>query len=229
MKNLNGLPAEASRQRSSLKDQAVATLRGYIISGEIRPGTQLVERDIAELLNISRGPTREALLELENQGLVLNARNRRHVIEPSEAELANMFEVRTPLERRAAERAAENTNETNATALLARLAQMEEAVEQRDRSAFVIADLSLHQTIWQQSGNPYLEKVLNALSGPIFMAIVNGSFQGFDWNQTIELHRNLVEGINNGEVSTSGHVATSNMEDAQIRNKAVSAAADDVT
>lgn len=222
MTGLSGLPADASLQRSSLKDQAVATLRGYIISGEIAPGTQLVERDIAELLNISRGPTREALLELENQGLVNNHRNRRHVIEPSEQELANMFEVRTPLERRAAERAAENTNESNAAALLDRLATMEEAVSKRDRSAFVVADLSLHQLIWRQSGNAYLEKVLNAMSGPIFMAIVNGSFQGFDWNQTIELHRNLVEGINSGEAPAAGRVANKNMEDAQARNRELS-------
>lgn len=222
MNALHGLPADASLQRLSLKDQAVATLRAYIISGEIAPGTQLVERDIAELLDISRGPTREALLDLENQGLVANTRNRRHVIEPSEDELSNMFEVRTPLERRAAERAAENTNPTNAAALVARLSLMEDAVAERDRSAFVVADLSLHQEIWRQSGNEYLEKVLNAMSGPIFMAIVNGSFQGFDWNQTIELHRNLVESINSGDVTEAGGVATSNMEDATERNRKVS-------
>ena len=57
----NGTPP----QRSSLKDQAVSTLRQYIIAGDIPPGTQLVERDVAQLLNISRGPTREALLEIE--------------------------------------------------------------------------------------------------------------------------------------------------------------------
>lgn len=223
MSGLAGLRSNASLQRSSLKDQAVSTLRTYIITGEIAPGTQLVERDIADLLNISRGPTREALFELESQGLVINERNRRHVIEPSEEDLTNMFEVRAPLERRAAERAAEKTNEANARALLDRLAAMEEAVERRDRAAFVVADLNLHQLIWRQSGNSYLERVLTAMSGPIFMAIVNGSFQGFDWNQTIELHRTLVETINRGDGPDAGRVANKNMEDAQARNREVSA------
>jgi|GEM_PF-2882703 len=221
--SLRNLPTNTSLQRSSLKDQAVSTLRQHIISGEISPGTQLVERDIAEILNISRGPTREALIELENQGLVINERNRRHVINPSEPEVIAMFEVRSLLEKRAAERAAENTNLANQRALRAKLNIMEEAVLAQDRTAFVLADLELHQLIWHQSGNAYLDSVLNTMSGPIFVAIVNGTFQGFDWDETVELHRNLVDSINSGDVELAGRLANSNMEDALSRNRIYSA------
>ena len=221
--SLKNLPTNTSLQRSSLKDQAVSTLRQHIISGEISPGTQLVERDIAEILNISRGPTREALIELENQGLVINERNRRHVINPSEQEVIAMFEVRSLLEKRAAERAAENTNLANQRALRAKLNIMEEAVLAQDRTAFVLADLELHQLIWHQSGNTYLDTVLNTMSGPIFVAIVNGTFQGFNWDETVELHRNLVDSINNGDVELAGRLANNNMEDALSRNRIYSA------
>ena len=222
MNSLRELTNNTPLQRSSLKDQAVSTLRQYIIAGDIPPGTQLVERDVAQLLNISRGPTREALLELENQGLVINSRNRRHVIEPSEQEVIDMFEVRSPLEKRAAERAAENSNSANQNALRAQLSKMEKAVEKQDRATFVLADLELHQMIWRQSGNVHLENVLNKMSGPIFVAIVNGSFQGFDWDETVELHRNLVESINKGDVALAGRLANKNMEDALARNRAFS-------
>lgn len=222
MNSLENLQNDISLQRSSLKDLAVSTLRKYIIGGEIAPGTQLVERDVAKLLNISRGPTREALIELESQGLVINARNRRHVIDPSDQEVINMFEVRSPLEKRAAERAAKNTNPANQEALRAKLSQMEKAVKEQDRAAFVLADLELHQLIWHQSGNIYLENVLNTMSGPIFVAIVNGTFQGFDWDETVQLHRNLVESINNGDVELAGRLANSNMEDALARNRILS-------
>ena len=218
-KSLQNLPDTTPLQRSSLKDQAVSTLRKYIIAGEIAQGTQLVERDVAKLLNISRGPTREALIELENQGLVSNIRNRRHVIEPSEQEVIDMFEVRSLLEKRAAERAAANTNPEHQKALLTSLTRMEEAVEQQDRTAFVMADLELHQLIWEQSRNVYLQNVLNTMSGPIFVAIVNGAFQGFDWDETVTLHRNLVEGINSGNVELAGRLANNNMEDALERNR----------
>lgn len=215
----SNLPNSTPLQRSSLKDQAVSTLRKFIIAGEIAPGTQLVERDVAQLLNISRGPTREALIELENQGLVSNVRNRRHVIQPSEQEVIDMFEVRSLLEKRAAERAAANTNPANQNALFVKLNKMEEAVEQQDRTAFVMADLELHQLIWEQSGNVYLQNVLNTMSGPIFVAIVNGAFQGFDWDETVKLHRNLVESINSGNIELAGRLANNNMEDALERNR----------
>ncbi len=220
--SLQNLPTASPLLRSSLKDQAVATLRRYIISGDISPGTLLIERDVAKLLNISRGPTREALIELEMQGLLINANNRRRVIDPTEEEVINMFEVRSPLEKRAAERAAENSNPANREALRARLSKMKEAVKEQDRTAFVVADLELHQMIWHQSGNVYLENVLNTMSGPIFVAIVNGSFQGFDWDETFDLHRNLVESINNGDAALAGHLANKNMEDALARNRALS-------
>lgn len=219
---LENLTNNTPLQRSSLKDQAVSTLRQYIIAGEIPPGTQLVERDVAQLLNISRGPTREALIELENQGLVVNARNRRHVIEPSEQEVIDMFEIRSLLEKRAAERAAGNTNAANQDALRAKLTKMEAAVREQDRTAFVVADLELHQTIWRQSGNTYLESALNTLSGPIFVSIANGSFQGFDWDETVRLHRDLVESINSGDVTLAGRLVNRNMEDALARNRIVS-------
>lgn len=222
MQEIDSLPGGEPLQRSSLKDQAVTLLRTLIITGEIAPGTQLVERDVADRLGISRAPTREALFELESQGLVINQRGRRRVIEPTAVELAQMFDVRSPLEERAARRAAELTNATNRAQLLERLAEMRAAVSTRDRSTFVIADLQLHQTIWRQSANTYLERVLNHMSGPIFLAIVNGSFQGFDWDETYELHRALVEAINDGTIDPAGEVAARNMQNAVERNASLS-------
>lgn len=217
--SFNNLPSATPLQRSSLKDQAVSILRKYIIGGDIPSGTQLVERDVAQLLNISRGPTREALIELENQGLVINSRNRRRVIEPSEQEVINMFEVRSLLEKRAAERAAENTNSANQNALYTQLSKMEASIKEQDRTAFVLADLELHQLIWHQSDNTHLENVLNTMSGPIFVAIVNGTFQGFDWNKTVKLHHDLIKSINDGDVALAGQLANRHMEDALARNR----------
>lgn len=214
--SLEGLPA-AALQRVSLMDQAVAMLRSHIIAGDIAPGTVLVERDVAAMLGISRAPTREALLKLESTGLVVNSRNRRRVIEPTERELAEMFEVRAPLELLASERAAVNTNPRNAEALAGCLRDMEAAVQSSDREAFIFADFRFHEVIWEQSGNSYLENALNAISGPIFMAIVNGTVSDGDWNQIIVSHREIVESINSGDPSRAATVARASL--AEQRHK----------
>ncbi len=209
MANLDDLP-QAGLRRVSLMDQAVARLRSHIIAGDIAPGTQLVERDVAAILGISRAPTREALLKLESTGLVVNSRNRRRVIDPSEQELAEMFEVRAPLELLASERAARNTNPANAAALSDCLAEMEDAVKSSNREGFIFADFRFHELIWEQSGNQYLENALNAISGPIFMAIVNGTVSDPDWNNTIVTHRAVVESINSGDPARAAAVARVN-------------------
>ncbi|MGV8895204.1 MAG: GntR family transcriptional regulator [Rhodoglobus sp.] len=219
MTDIKSLGTGVGLQRENLKDKAVEKLRGHVISGIITPGTALVERDIAELLGISRGPTREALLELEMQGLVENVRGRRKVISPSTMDIVEMFEVRTPLEARAAERAALKVTPDGETALRQTLEVMQHALERRDRSAFVLADLALHEEIWRQSANAYLEKVLRDLSGPIFLAIVNGSFETFNWEETYELHRALIDSIASGDATAAGLVACRNMDDAIHRNE----------
>ncbi len=221
MNDLQALSTGLGLQRDNLKDQAVRKLRSHIISGVITPGTQLVERDLAELLGISRGPTREALLELETQGLVENLRGRRRVIEPSTMDLVAMFEVRAPLETRAAERAAVNASPAGVIRINAALEAMKQALDTRDRAAFVLADLAVHEAIWHEAGNIYLERVLRNLSGPIFLAIINGSFEMFDWVATFDLHRGLVESISQGDGVSAGQMACRNMDDAVIKNESI--------
>ena len=220
MNDLKILSGGLGLHRDNLKDQAVRKLRSHIISGVIRPGTQLVERDLAELLGISRGPTREALLELETQGLVENLRGRRRVIEPSTTDLVAMLAVRSPLETRAAELAARGISPAGVARLTEALEAMKRGFETRDRGGFVLADVAIHEAIWHESGNVYLEKALRDLSGPIFLAIVHGSLGEFDWAETLELHRGLVESITGGDEITAGQMACRNMDDAVERNAA---------
>ncbi|GAA3639422.1 GntR family transcriptional regulator [Microbacterium awajiense] len=210
---------DTTLQRSNLKDLAVQKLRAHVISGTIPPGTALVERDVAELLGISRGPVREALLEMEIQGLVENVRGRRKVIQPSSMDIVAMLEVRAPLEVHAATRAACNGDAAHDAAISRHLEAMHVAIRERDRGAFVLADLALHESIWNLSSNPYLVKTLHNLSGPIFLAIVNGSFDAFDWEETYELHRGLVERIQAGDATSAAAMAQQNMSDSIHRNE----------
>ncbi len=98
-------------ERTLLKSQVADLLRSQIINGHIPPGTPLVERGLAEALRISRVPVRDALLELEKEGLVVcTATNRRSVIRLSKRDIHELYEVRLQLEVLAVEQAARNTS-----------------------------------------------------------------------------------------------------------------------
>jgi len=187
--------------RNSLKEQSTRLLRSQIISGRIPQGTKLAERDLADLLGISRMPARDALMALENEGLVVSKSNGRYVIELEEVDIRHLFQVRLVLERLAVGEAAKNNSPAHCAALEANLAQMSGAIERNDRDAYVQSDLEAHQLIWQQADNPYLLNMLNSITGPIFLFISSHTEFQRNWHETLQLHRELTDAICAGAVA----------------------------
>src|SRR3954469_24917005 len=84
--------------KTSLREKALDQLRNAVTSGEIAPGTRLVETELSGALGISRGTLREALRQLQQEGLVeAGERCRLTVRTLADAEILEMFEVRAPL------------------------------------------------------------------------------------------------------------------------------------
>lgn len=185
--------------RTSLKNQSTDLLRSQIISGRIPQGTRLVEQELADLLGISRMPARDALINLEHEGLVVNKPNGRYVIEVDQAAIENLFQVRLVLERLAVAQAAQKRSEARDAALTANLARMRAAIDRNDRAAYVESDLEAHQIIWRQADNPYLLKMLNSIIGPVFMFIASQTEFQLNWDETLQLHQELADAICAGD------------------------------
>jgi DNA-binding GntR family transcriptional regulator len=185
--------------RNSLKDQSTELLRSYIISGRIPPGTKLAERELAELLGVSRMPARDALMDLEREGLVVSRPNGRYVIELHAKAIEQLFEIRLVLERLAVSAAAINHSAENCAALHANLEGMAAAIAHNDRDGYVRADLEAHQLIWHQANNPYLLKMLNSIVGPIFMFISSQPDFQTNWQETYQMHQELTDAICAGD------------------------------
>ena len=94
-------------RQTTLRQQAYQHLRERILSGELGAGTQLSEPDLAKQLGMSRTPVREALRQMENEGLLDYApRFGAMVRVPDRDELSDMYAVREALESYAAAEAA---------------------------------------------------------------------------------------------------------------------------
>lgn len=198
--------------RNSLKEQSTELLRSYIISGRIPPGTKLSERELAELLGISRMPARDALMDLEREGLVISRSNGRYVIELTRADVEQLFEVRLALERLAVSEAAAHHSPENCAALRANLVRMADAIARSDRDAYVRSDLEAHQLIWQQAENPYLLKLLESITGPIFMFIASHVEFQPNWQETHQLHEELADAICAGDAAGAMRSIETQME-----------------
>lgn len=195
----SGMPLHVRRMH--LKAQVVELLRTHIVFGRIPAGTPLVERELAEALSISRIPIREALQELEKEGLVVTtATNRRQVITLTERDIRELYEVRLQLELLASTRAAARASSVNCAPLLTSLASMERAFERHDLDAFPRTDVNLHLAIWQMADNRHLLGMLGTMARQLFMVASRHSAL-YDWTEVVDLHRSIVEAIVAGDLA----------------------------
>jgi len=207
-KDLSQLPyfeETVKLDRTPLKDQAAEILRDHITAGRIPEGTRLTERQVSQMLGISRMPAREALMVLEAEGLVERRADGRQVIELSEERVRELHEVRWTLERLAAALAAANVNEKNRAVLRARLADLEEAISTGDPALCTKRDLAIHQTIWHQASNSYLLKLLDSLLGVIFVLAARVKiYSGANVDRLRSQHQELVDLVASGDVDGAG-------------------------
>ncbi|NQX13820.1 GntR family transcriptional regulator [Microbacteriaceae bacterium VKM Ac-2855] len=207
--------ALAGLERVNLRQLALNALRRAITSGEIAPGTHLSEVDLAQRLRISRGTLREAMRELEQQGLITaGARGRMLVRVLTPKEIHDIFDVRGALESLAARRLVESEDrESSLTrvreALAAMAAASTDALEAR-----IEADLEFHRSLVAATGNATLVSSWEALEGSIRMSIMYGGFERATTNMSIERHREIVDAIESGDVSLARETIMAHMRSA---------------
>jgi DNA-binding GntR family transcriptional regulator len=152
---------------TTLRAHVVKMLGADILAGKYKPGDRLNESQIARELNISRIPVREALSQLQEQGLVQNRERRgMFVTNLGQEEVLQISSLRIILETEALRLA-----KMHMTAEIA--ARLEKLVDQMDTWNGTLLeaaalDLEFHRMIWKAAGNPYLERALNALMVPLF-------------------------------------------------------------
>ena len=92
--------------RRVLMDDAADALRDAILSGRLAPGARLIEDDLAAMLQVSRGPIRQALTRLQHEGLVIHETHRgASVATVSADDIDEIYSLRMALERLAFARA----------------------------------------------------------------------------------------------------------------------------
>ncbi|OBH08856.1 GntR family transcriptional regulator [Mycobacterium sp. E1747] len=158
--DLDLLPAACGRRT----DQALLAVRTAIDRGEMKPGMKYSVYQLAKSLGISRTPTREALLRLEDAGLItFQARQGFTLRVPEPREIAEIFAVRLALETLAARRAAAFCDQQLAQALSHQRGLMHDAAAAADETAFAQHDLRLHDLIMEAAGNNRARAIVKSL------------------------------------------------------------------
>lgn len=152
----------------SLAQKAVARLRQAIIEGELPLGAFIAEEMLAQSFGVSRTPVREALNQLQLQGLVvIKPQVGSFVFSPDAEDIATICQFRIILEPKAAELAYHHDRNSVVTEIEAAIAGMEQALKARDNVAYGRADTALHEAFFNHCGNRYLQESYRLVAGRV--------------------------------------------------------------
>ncbi|WP_404312164.1 GntR family transcriptional regulator [Agrococcus terreus] len=209
------LPPLAELGRLSLREQALAALRRAISSGSIQPGTRMVEADLSTQLGISRGTLREAMRQLQQDGLLeADARGRLSVRQIGHAEIVDIFLVRGALEALAVRTICGFGDREPALAAVRTALEGMSVPTQEQIAERIEADLEFHRTLVRASGNGTLLHQWTQLEGSIRMSIMFAGAERALRNMDVDRHREIVDAIEAGDGDEAARVLREHMHEA---------------
>ncbi|MDT9689025.1 GntR family transcriptional regulator [Streptomyces sp. P9(2023)] len=175
-----------------LRDQVCEGLRDRIITGRLKPGDRLVERDVAEEFGVSRVPVREAIRILMGEGFLQALSPRRIVVKQlSRQDVENLFDMREALEVLAVRRAAERRTDAQLDELCELLEEARQATDSGRAERVSRANTAFHHHIVELSHNELLATTLESLEGRLRWLFQQIDDPGSLWDE----HRVLYEAI----------------------------------
>ena len=204
--------------RQSTAELIAAQLRSAIMYGVFAPGTQLGEADLAAQFEVSRGPLREAMQRLVQEGLLRGERHRGlFVIDLSATDVRDIYMARLAIERTACELIMAGNRGEAVASLSAALSRLVTAAAGGDRNAMSDADQAFHQTLVACSGNSRLERMAQTLLVETRMCLAALQDHYPEAEELVGEHRALVNAISDGDEPLLMTLIESHMVDSIAR------------
>ena len=193
------LSSRAISRPKSLYEQTYETLRMGILSGDLAPGDRLVETQLAQQLQVSRTPIREAIRQLQQDGLITGDGSGVYVMTLSVEDAIHLYDCRLALEQLATQEACQNGTPDQ----IQRLEELVDAAEALKRSPHaertyaqqLEVDYQFHRQIAQASGNPWLLHLLDQVFDKMALLRTQTTRQHPDVLEIRLEHRQIYEAI----------------------------------
>lgn len=165
MSDNTDLPPIENTPLPQVRDQVYTRLRAAILDNRLKPGERLVERKLADRLQVSRTPVREAIRMLELEGLVSHLpRSGAVVSQINNSEVLEVYRIRAVLEGLAARMAAERITEGQLQQLAGLMEVMESSISAGGESGLEEAHLAFNDAIYKAAGSPRLYGMITSMA-----------------------------------------------------------------
>ena len=190
-------PATRKRSISKSSEQRVPPyeqLKTGILNGDLEPGSPLVEAALAEWCGVSRTPIREALRQLQQDGLVQRSDRGLVVRKRGPEEIIDIYDARMVLEATTARVAADRRTDYDIRLLRVMLDRGEQ-ISTRDSDAMVESNQQFHETVWRAGHNEALTDLLDRLVTQLHRYPGTTLSTPGRWETALRQHREIVEAI----------------------------------
>ena len=189
-------------------------LREAVASGEFTPGQQLQEASLAARLGVSRGPLREAMQRLTQEGLLVSHRNRGlFVMMLDEATIRDIYLARGAIERTAVSTIVTSGWRTDATALLEVVDEMTAYDDDPANPDVSALDMRFHELLVGMSRSPRLILMHGTLLTQVRLCLawMQGSYDTIDYR--VREHADIARAILDGDPDLADRLLMAHMDD----------------
>ena len=182
--------------RPALHEQAAQRLRQMLVENRIAPGAKLNERELSEVLQVSRTPLREAIKMLAAEGLVELLPNRGAIaVSLTEDDVRNTFEVMSGLEAQSGELAAERITDAELAEIRAMHFEMLAAYTRRDLPNYYRLNAAIHSAINAAAKNPVLAATYERVNARLQALRFRSNQDEEKWKSAMQEHEMMIEAL----------------------------------
>lgn len=210
----------------SLSSKVEEYLKEQILLEKYRGGERILESNIAEELNISRAPVREAITKLENQGIVQSIpRKGSFVVEFSKEDIKEIYDIRIILENRIMNilirdnmLSGEDYNKLERIIdEMVNIAQKDKLEENRKHLELNKKDVEFHSYLWNKSRSKWTKRILSNLHYQLKLAMISDYKLEENLVAAAKIHYRILNQLKNGDLekvikTVKAHIISYNQE-----------------
>ncbi|WP_150525981.1 FadR/GntR family transcriptional regulator [Roseibium sediminis] len=219
--------AEAPIERQSVAEMVAKRILEMVTSRALKPGDQIPpERDLAEMLNVSRPSVREAIRGLSILGVIKSRQGGgayisrldgdallgpiRFFLALEDMNIRELYDARSLIEGDVARRAAKNMSDEQLNLLEAILDEQKNTLS--DPKAFRVSDFKFHELIWIGSGNAFLKRIGESLNSLGLEFRRRASENSMVLEQSLKDHRALLDALKARDPEAAAQAAERHMQ-----------------
>jgi DNA-binding GntR family transcriptional regulator len=175
-----------SVKRRSLADEVTDQLRDFILTGQLQPGDRLGEAEISQRLRVSRGPVREALVRLEQEGLVTSEWHKgAAVADLTRVDVTELATLRVALEKLAIAGACKSATEEDLAGLLDVVERMRAASAGGSDESLARLDIEFHDAVYRAAHHERLYAAWTTIRSQVALALLRRRVVNRDYPELV--------------------------------------------